>query len=255
MLYEQELLHLIEKLDYWTKERIQHFFYAGFAPITQKYGKDWSQVWEETDLGLVLIHNRFKRKFKEIILYAKDGKIYKLNEYYGDHDWDIWRELYVKAHETGEFRLEVPFYYQLIPVNGVNWAFSVSMPPGGELGTNIYETWMGASNGSEFLNQLVFDIEALVKNLKPIVEKYNVGMSSRIFCPIIAWNNNGGRYFMEPGDYNMSYSEAVRHGIAMAKIAQTKKISLFNGLFAQNIAVSDVNVNDVVDLIKERWKE
>lgn len=255
MLYEQELLHLIEKLDYWTKERIQNFFYAGFAPTNQKYGTDWSQVWEETDLGSILIHNRFKRQYREIILYGKDSKLYKLNEYYGEHDWDIWRELYLKAFETQEFRLEVPIYHQLIPVNGVNWSFTVSMPPTGELGTNVYDTWMDTPNVNEFLNQLVLDIGILANHLKPIVEKYNVGMSARTFCPIISWTNSGGQYFMEPGDYTMSHTEAVRHGIAMAKIAHNKKLGIFTGLFTQNILAGEANVDNVIDLIKERWKE
>ena len=41
MQYEQELALLLEKIAYWTPERIRDF-YSGSAPPCKKYGEDWS---------------------------------------------------------------------------------------------------------------------------------------------------------------------------------------------------------------------
>jgi hypothetical protein len=253
MQYEQELSLLLEKLEYWTPERITHNFYSGITPPNTKYGNDWLQVWEDTDLGTLIITGDYYLNSKKITLHAKDGLIYRLNESYGEQDWNVWRDLYLTSFETKEFRMEVPIYYQLIPVGVFSWAFSVSLPPGGDLGIDILEEYLTIGNSKELFRRLVSDIDVFARNLKVITDKYSVGTSPHLYCGALRWLNNDGHYFMFPGNLTMTYEKAVTHGIAMMKIVQIGKLNVLHNIFYKDTNITDSEWNELLDETKQRW--
>ena len=165
----------------------------------------------------------------------------------------MWRELYLTSFETGAFRIEVPIHYELIPVNNDNWAFSVSSPPTGDIGTNPYDCWMAATDSKVFMDQLIEDIDVFSKNLNTVTTKYGVGMTHMIFCGATRWKNDAGYYFMAPGDYRMTYKEAATIGIAMLKVAHVKKLNIFHDVYTQGLSVEEIDLNDYVTAAKQRW--
>lgn len=253
MKYEQELALLIEKVTYWTPERITHLFYSGTTPPNQKYGTDWQQVWEETELGFYIIQKKFHRSSIEAVLYGNDGLIYRLNNTYGEKDWDVWREIYLASFETQDFRIEVPINYQIIPVGADNWAFSVSCPPGGDLGLNVLEEYLEIEDTNLFFSELIEDVAVFASHMKKITEKYGVGTSWLVYCGGWRYKNSSGKYFLFSGNLNTPYEEAAKRGIAIMKVIHIGQFNILHSIFKKQDPLTDSEWNSIINNAKERW--
>ena len=251
MEYEDKLALLVSKKNSWTHEkRIE--YYGLSTPPNIKYGTDWSYMWEETDAGVVVMTQKYQRTSLEYILYGNDGKFYSLSEEYGEHDWDLLREMYIHGSMTGDFRTEVPVFYSVVNLSDSNWAFTVTAAPNGDMGNTIYTSVIESGDDSNYHIQSIYDIETVAKTMWPLCEKYGVGMSQQIFCFTNLWENGGGRYFRLPGRYTYTFTEARNLGIAMLKVTTIKKWNLLKTALGYN-GMTDKEATEYIELAKLRW--
>lgn len=242
---------LIDRINYWTEERTNEFY--GTVPPNKKYGETWHAVWEETEHGLLTISKRFDRTAIEVTLYGNDERFYTLNDTFGEHDWSIIREVYVLGTLYDNFRTEVPLDYQVVEINGKQWAYMVSKAPYGGIGTNPWDDFMGSTNVTEFMEKLINDTAVVAKSINSCAKNNNGGMSPHIFCGTIRWRNETGYYFRIPGNYTQDYNDSAAHGVAMMKLIHLPRLNFFSSFY--NATPSDADQTNIVNLAKEKWIE
>jgi hypothetical protein len=236
MAFETEIQNLKDKKEYWDDVNRRNFFYGRECPN----GK-WNAVWEETPEGLYLICEHWA--YSEVTLYGADGKTYCIYNNAGQHDWEIFRALYVAGYESGSFRTEAPFYQQNILIGQEPWSFIITAPPTGEYGTNIWDTSIDQGYSDEFINTLMGQMP-IITSLKTITERYNAGMTPQVFCAGNLFKNSSGYYWTFLRDYNYSYDRACRMGYAISRHANSKKYKLVKQLLDSN-SVSVASTSDI----------
>jgi hypothetical protein len=249
MAFETELQNLKDKKEYWKDVNRLNFFYGCECP-----NEKWTSVWEDTPEGLYVLCETYTHN--EVTLYGVDGKIYRIYNNFGKHDWEIFRELYVAGYESGSFRTEAPFYQQETLIDSEPWSFIITAPPTGEYGTNIWDTSIEHGYSDEFIDTLKAQAP-IIDALKTITEKYNTGMTPKVFCAGNLFKNSSGYYWSFLTDYNYSYEKARRIGYAVAKHANSKKYTIIKKMLDINVSsnsITDTNVDHkatVMDIIEQ----
>jgi hypothetical protein len=248
---------LRDKHAYWSTPANRLEFFNGFSSISE-----WTPTFgiERDDNGYYYMHD-------DLISYCnlRTGYVIRIRKNWKETDWKCYNDFYDVAKLTGEFRIDIPRYREIIEINGHGWEYAEYQSPNGEYGKNYNDDvfdWPELTDGlhpnenitEEFKDSVMqyhkdfADHSAVVlKHASQVAEKNNCGLPNNLARPTTRFKDSKG-YFWSDFDQDMwatekrsvlEYSFAIYEG------------SLY---FAKKCGVlDDARIKQCLDYARTKW--
>jgi hypothetical protein len=71
----------------------------------------------------------------------RNGLIVRIRRHWSNDDWQCYTELHQLSQQTGEFRVDIPLYREVLNVGGSNWEYACKILTKHKLSNNIFFIW------------------------------------------------------------------------------------------------------------------
>lgn len=252
------LQQLREKQSQWKLPATQNKYFNNF----QTAPKHWAP-----SFGIERDQNGYYYLSNDIFAYCnlRNGLIIRLRKNWNEKDWLCYSELFQTSQSTGEFRIDVPLYKEIINVDGTSWEYAEFQSPSGDYGKNsdddVFE-WPELTDGlyqknnitNEFKDQLVkyykdfVDQSSIIlKYAAQISDKHGVGLPLSLCKPSTRYKDNVG-YFWSDFDQDQWSTDKVD--------ALEHFLNVFTGTlyFAKACGViDDARIDITLNYAREKW--
>ncbi len=195
----------------------------------------------------------------------RNGLIIRIRKNWSETDWQCYTKLYQLSQQTGEFRIDIPLYREIVNVGGSNWEYAELQSPNGNYGKNadddVFE-WPELTNGLEpnsniteeykdqvfqYHKEFVDHAAIILKYASQVANEYNTGLPTNLCKPSTRYKDQNG-YFWSDFDQDQWTSEK--------DIVLEYFLNIFEGTlyFAKVCGVlNEDHVSSTLEYARQKW--
>lgn len=195
----------------------------------------------------------------------RNGLIVRIKKDWSEKDWTCYSELYQISQQTGEFRIDIPLYREVINVDGSDWEYAELRSPNSEYGKNSDDDvfqWPELTNGlqqnnnitEEFKDQVAqyhrdfADQAAIVlKYAIDVSDKHNAGLPGNLCRPTTRYQDNLGYFWsdFDQDNWDQDKSSSLKYFLNM--FAGTLGFAKTCGV------IDDSRIHSTIEYARKKW--
>jgi hypothetical protein len=137
-----------------------------------------------------------------VVLFASDGKIFRLGNRVNIDDWNMHCSLYENVVKDSTVRMEIPLFRDV--VKGMD--YTIIQRPNKQQGTNFIDEIYQNSIDQKYFIDYVDQVSDMLYYVTPLVKKYELGYPTDLLAPFKRNKDDIGYFWIDFKRWNLTAS-------------------------------------------------